>query len=244
MHTASHAQVRSMCSDWLRHRATFEKNEHVHSFPNVAAVSNRLESRRCRSCNQRLEAVRIEIASLKKEIDKLKAVAEAAKVVGGGALAPEMRSKFPARLETRPGLLPAANTRGYATRACWFRGVGGHFARFCYKNLYRVRQDNEGGIRSKSHMRDVDVEGVTADVKITVEPLENLAKPNNVIFGVDVVRVAQKDDEDIKLFVDTWLKDKEKSVWDKVATWSPIGKTLWSQWNRMTVINGILYRKL
>jgi hypothetical protein len=45
MHTASHAQVRSMCSDWLRHRVTFEQNEHVHSFPNVAAASNRLESR-------------------------------------------------------------------------------------------------------------------------------------------------------------------------------------------------------
>ena len=44
MHKASHAHVRSLGSDWLRHRATFEKNEHVHSFLNVAAASNRIDA--------------------------------------------------------------------------------------------------------------------------------------------------------------------------------------------------------
>ena len=58
MHTASHAQVRSLCCDWLRHRATFEKNEHVQSFSKCRSGlesarirSNPLESNRCRNGN-------------------------------------------------------------------------------------------------------------------------------------------------------------------------------------------------
>jgi hypothetical protein len=55
MHNVSHTHVRSLGSDWLRHRVTFEINEHIHSFSKCRSC---LESRSnpCRNCNHYIES--------------------------------------------------------------------------------------------------------------------------------------------------------------------------------------------
>jgi len=58
----------------------------------------------------------------------------------------------------------------------------------------------------------------------------------------DVLAERQRLDSDIGVIADLLQSDGDKPVWDDVAMRSESTKALWSQWERLRLRGGVLYR--
>jgi len=79
----------------------------------------------------------------------------------------------------------------------------------------------------------------TADVTAT----SATHNPADLVWSKQELRAAQLADGDINI-IRAWLADGgEKPPWERVAIYSSVTKTLWQQWSRLVLLEGILYRK-
>ena len=62
-------------------------------------------------------------------------------------------------------------------------------------------------------------------------------------WSLDGIRKAQQEDKDIKLVMDWMQQSKVKPLWETVALCSHDVKTLWAQWPRLAVKDGLLKRR-
>src|SRR5664279_399725 len=69
---------------------------------------------------------------------------------------------------------------------------------------------------------------------------------SDVVEPIDVlcnIRDAQERDSQLKVIICGITKRENKPLWDDVAGLSGVSKALWSQWDRLEVVDGILYRQ-
>ncbi|CAG2230871.1 unnamed protein product [Mytilus edulis] len=59
----------------------------------------------------------------------------------------------------------------------------------------------------------------------------------------DSIRQCQLEDPDMSLIVTYLQEKKNKPDWDQVSKGTSFQKTIWRQWDRLTINNGMLYRK-
>jgi transposase InsO family protein len=57
------------------------------------------------------------------------------------------------------------------------------------------------------------------------------------------IEVEQKKDPDLRVLLDVMGEGRNKPPWDAILPWSSVSKSLWSQWDRLKTINGVLYRQ-
>ncbi|CAC5384903.1 unnamed protein product [Mytilus coruscus] len=77
-------------------------------------------------------------------------------------------------------------------------------------------------------------ENETEDIPITTNWFNNKTP--------EEFKQAQLDDPVISKML-TWTKSSEKPKWPEISRFSQHHKTYWSQWDRLIVVDGILYRK-
>ena len=66
--------------------------------------------------------------------------------------------------------------------------------------------------------------------------------PADLVWSNEELREAQLADTDIGVIM-TWMSvGAEKPPWERVAPYSSTTKTLWHQWCRLSLCDGILYR--
>lgn len=53
----------------------------------------------------------------------------------------------------------------------------------------------------------------------------------------------QLQDTTLKNFIQMKKSSKERPVWEDILSEGPVLKTPWTQWDRMEVRNGVLYRR-
>jgi len=74
-------------------------------------------------------------------------------------------------------------------------------------------------------------------------PDESTCRPDDLMWSKQELRAAHLGDSDIKV-VAAWLSETtEKPPWEQVAIYSSTMKTLWHQWSRLCLREGVLYRK-
>ena len=57
------------------------------------------------------------------------------------------------------------------------------------------------------------------------------------------LQAAQKTDKDIAIIIQLLEKSAEKAAWEEVALASSDVKTLWAQWPRLAIQDGVLKRR-
>jgi len=74
------------------------------------------------------------------------------------------------------------------------------------------------------------------------DPLAVDVQVNTSVDNAVDVGKAQRADPDLCSIISVMENDGVRPVWDAIAGWSSVGKALWSQWDRLEMVNGILHR--
>ena len=99
-------------------------------------------------------------------------------------------------------------------------------------------------LETKEHERNfrkLETEQLISEIKTDDDSTNDLVEDNNVS---DLeIRTKQLAQEILKIILYGKESDSEKPTWEFVSHLDASSKYYWSQWDRLTVINGVLYRK-
>jgi len=111
--------------------------------------------------------------------------------------------------------------------------------------ISRIPPNEPDGIKIEREDRDNDLNGVN-DVRavgVDSETPDVVENEDSIASLMASVTTEQKCDSEICVLVDALLNKSAKPTWDEVTTWSATSKALWGQWERLIVVNGVLFRK-
>ncbi|CAG2218380.1 unnamed protein product [Mytilus edulis] len=154
-----------------------------------------------------------------------------------------------AKLEQGHG---SRETKRANTGRCYGCNSPDHFMRNCpHKNNQRARGNFQGNQRqntSFNHNQETTERWLNRSIRINRSQTGNQssATPSGYCidgWDPDSIRQCQLEDPDMSLIVTYLQEKKNKPDWDQVSKGTSFQKTIWRQWDRLTINNGMLYRK-
>lgn len=86
---------------------------------------------------------------------------------------------------------------------------------------------------------------LTSDAVAAVKVVKSASNVEKELVDSDLrerISSGQKSDDDIGVVLSCLLANEVKPTWDEIAGWSAGSKALWSQWERLSIADGLLYR--